>query len=108
MPKRSDQRRDKQLLLRLTADQMRVLEAAAVLEHESPNTHAYKALSYWLARLHSYPPLQQVLAAMEAHEAAAAAAPASISDAWDRRLAAATGATSSGTDDLQQGAPGET
>lgn len=44
MPRRSAQKRDSQLLIRLTAEEVDVLDAAAHLERSTANAYAYRLL----------------------------------------------------------------
>lgn len=75
MPRpRAPEPRDQQLLLRLTARQLEVLESLAHLEHSKPNTYAHKLLVEHLAAMAKNPRVQADLANRGAYDNDAAAA----------------------------------
>lgn len=65
--------RDQQLLLRLTARQLQVLESLAHLEHSKPNTYAHQILVEHLAAMAKNPRVQADLANRAAYDSDAAA-----------------------------------
>ena len=73
MPRpRSREPRDKQLLLRVTARQLDVLEAIAHLERTTPNAFAHQILVEHLAKVLKNPRVQADLANRAAYAAEAA------------------------------------
>jgi hypothetical protein len=75
MPRpRVSEPRDQQLLLRLTARQLEVLESVAHLERTKPNTYAHQVLVEHLASMAQNPRVQADLENRAAYDADAAAA----------------------------------
>ena len=66
--------RDQQLLLRLTARQLQVLESVAHLEHSTPNTYAHQVLVEHLAAMAKNPRVEADLANRASYDSDAAEA----------------------------------
>lgn len=74
MPRpKADEPRERQLLIRLTARQLEVLESVAHLERTSPNKYAHQVLVDHLAQMLKNPRVQTDLANREAYGADLAA-----------------------------------
>lgn len=70
MPRpKADEPRDQQLLLRMTVQQVRVLESVAHLEHTKPNAYAHQVLVEHLASMAKNPRVEADLANRAAYDA---------------------------------------